>query len=112
MKYKSFRAIACVLLLPAIVACSNGGNAQTACDRVWSGNRYILKMDRPYYVDKFSNLFSEVRYVPLEETRNSIVGTVSKMEITKEGDIIVFDSKAGGVFRFASDGKFLNNIGF
>lgn len=71
-----------------------------------------IKIDGNFYVDKFSNLFSDVQYVALEETRNSIVGTVSRLEITKGGDLVVFDARAGAVFRFASDGKFLNNIGF
>jgi hypothetical protein len=50
--------------------------------------------------------------VALEETRNSIVGRISKLEITNEGDFIVFDARAGAVFRFAANGKFLNNIGY
>ena len=62
-------------------------------------------------MDKFSNLFSKVRYVPLEETQNSIIGELTEVLVTNNGDFIVFDLFGEGVFRFAPDGKFLNNIG-
>ena len=78
-----------------------------------SENIIPIKMDKPLdkYVDKFSNLFSKVRYVPLEETPNSILGDVRELLVTNSGDLIVFDLFGEGVFRFAPDGKFLNNIG-
>ena len=78
-----------------------------------SENIIPIKMDKPLdkYVDKFSNLFSKVRYVPLEETPNSILGDVRELLVTNSGDLIVFDLFGSGVFRFAPDGKFLNHIG-
>lgn len=74
-------------------------------------NMIELVLGKNDFVEKYSNLYSEVNYVSLEETRNSIVGTISKLEITNDGDFIVFDNIAGAVFRFDSNGKFLNNIG-
>lgn len=76
-----------------------------------SNNIIPIKINKPYYVEKSSNLFSEIKYVPLEETRNSIVSEISKLEITTTGEFVIFDSRAGAVFRFDSKGKFLNNIG-
>ena len=73
---------------------------------------YPLKIDKQYYIDKFSNIFKDVSYVALEETRNSMIAEITKLEITNDDDIIVFDSRAGAVFRFSPEGKFLNNIGF
>lgn len=93
-------------------SCKRNAETWKDCDEVLSTDVIPLKIDKAYYVDKYSNLFSEVHYVPLEETRNSIVGEVSQLEITKDGDYVVFDSNSGAIFRFASDGRFLNNIGF
>lgn len=98
-------------LLMAITACNDKRNPQANCDKVASDNVISLRIDKSYYVDKFSNLFSDVQYIALEETPNSIIGSVSKLEITNDGDLIVFDVRAGSVLRFASDGRFLNNIG-
>lgn len=100
----------CGLVLSLLIACQR--NSHSECDKVLSDKVVPLRIDKPYYVDKFSNLFSEVHYVALEETRNSIVGTVSRLEVTNDGDFIVFDARAGAVFRFAPNGRFLNNIGF
>ena len=97
---------AAMSLLGLACACRRGGDLGA------NGDAIPLEIDKPFYVDKYSNLFREVRYVALEETRNSIVGTVSKLEVTNDGDFIVFDFPAGAVFRFASDGRFLNNVGF
>lgn len=101
----------CACLLLFCCACRRSADPHRFCDRAQSANSFSIQIDRPYYVDKFSNLFSEVRYVPLEETCNSIVGEISRLEITRGGDYIVLDSRSGAVFRFASDGSFLNNIG-
>ncbi len=75
-------------------------------------NVYPLKINKQYYIDKFSNIFKDVSYVALEETRNSMIGEITKLEITNDDDIVVFDALAGAVFRFSSEGRFLNNIGF
>ena len=99
-------------LLVVSFACNKNSENVATCDKASSDNVIPIKVDKPFYVEKFSNIFSNVNYVTLEETRNSIIGNISKLEITNDGDFIVFDARAGAVFRFASDGKFLNNIGF
>lgn len=109
---RSFALILSSVFLLNVVSCSRKTNPSSDYNSMLSDTVFTLKIDRPYYIDKFSNLFSEVRYVVLEETQNSIVGEITKMEITKNGDFIVFDMQSGSVFRFAYDGKFLNNIGF
>lgn len=107
---KYFYSCLCIAVLLCCGACkqSTEGKAERH-----SENIIPLKMDKPLnkYVDKFSNLFSKVRYVPLEETPNSILGDVRELLVTNSGDLIVFDLFGEGVFRFAPDGKFLNNIG-
>lgn len=59
----------------------------------------------------YSFFATRVDYVPLEFTPNSIINRISQCEISKEGDIIVFDRGLKQILRFASDGHFLNAIG-
>ena len=59
----------------------------------------------------YSELFSDVKYVQLSSSPNSAVGNITKMEITEEGDFILFDEINGSIFRFDSSGNFLNNSG-
>lgn len=94
------------------IACQRQSASYKDVDKITSNNIIPLKIDRALYVEKYSNIFRDVQYIPLEETRNSIVGVVSSLEITNSGDFIVFDNHLKAVYRFASDGKFLNNIGF
>ena len=100
-------ALAVVLVCGISCQRNIGGKERSA-----TGEMYPLKIDKQYYIDKFSNIFKDVSYVALEETRNSMIAEISKLEITNDDDIIVFDSRSGAVFRFSSDGKFINNIGF
>ena len=59
----------------------------------------------------YSDFFSSVKYVPLEATPNSLIGEISKLMVSKDGDYIVFSDRDKTVLRFSSEGKFLNNIG-
>ena len=47
---------------------------------------------------KYSDLYSDVRYVPLEYTQNSMVGNVHEMLITKNNDIVILDYYAKAIF--------------
>lgn len=60
---------------------------------------------------KYSDLYSDVRYVPLEYTQNSMVGNVHEMLITKNNDIVILDYYAKAIFLFDSEGKYKNRIG-
>lgn len=108
---RSFALILSSVFLLNVVSCSRKTDSSSDYNSMLSDTVFTLKIDRPYYIDKYSNLFSEVRYVALEETQNSIVGEITKMEITNEGDYIIFDFRSKGVYRFSSDGRFLNTIG-
>ncbi len=105
-----FAGILCVCLFN--ISCQRGTDCKRDCDKVLSKVVVSLKIDKDLYVDKYSNLYSNVQYVPLEETRNSIIGAVSALEIANDSSFIVFDNNAGAVFRFSPQGKFLNNVGF
>lgn len=94
------------------IACQRQSASYMDVDKITSNNIIPLKIDRALYVEKYSNMFRDVRYIPLEETRNSMIGAVSKLEITNSGDYVIYDNISKAVFRFAPDGKFLNNIGF
>ena len=60
---------------------------------------------------KYSDIFSSVQYVQLESQKKSCIGTIDKLELTENNDIIVFDRSNCNIVRFNSDGKYLNNIG-
>lgn len=62
-------------------------------------------------VFKYSEIFSNVEYVKLQSNENSTIGNISKMEVTNEGDYIIFDLHNGKIARFNSSGIFLNQIG-
>lgn len=59
----------------------------------------------------YSELFSDVKYVPLEYTRNSLVGNVDKMLTTKDGGYLIFESSSKSVQLFDSIGHFKHSIG-
>lgn len=59
----------------------------------------------------YSEVFSNMKFVPLESTEQSVFGEISKMYKTNDGDYIVFDVSSSIVLRFDKNGKFLNSIG-
>lgn len=59
----------------------------------------------------YSNLYSEVSYIPLETSDQSIIGEISKLEIANNGDLIIFDMPMQSIVRFDSNGKFICRIG-
>ena len=105
---KLFFSCLCIAVLLCCGACKQSTENKAEQQ---SENIIPIRFDKPYYVNKFSYLFSKVRYVPLEETPNSILGDITELMVTNNGDFIVFDALCDGVFRFAPDGKFLNKIG-
>lgn len=59
----------------------------------------------------YSDLYTDVKYIHLETTEQSLVGVVSKLEITDDGDLIILDRSRKAVIRFDDSGKFICNIG-
>ncbi len=59
----------------------------------------------------YSEIYSNVHYIPLESGQNSIIGCIDKIQVSKNNDIVIFDRRARIVLRFDSDGKFINKIG-
>ena len=60
---------------------------------------------------RFSELYSDVKYIKLEDTEGSALGNIDEISRTKNGDYIVFDLANGKIVRFDASGKFLNTIG-
>ena len=73
--------------------------------------RIDLRDVQQYKSMLLSELFSTVKYIPLEMTNRSVIGEIEKMEVTENGDLLVFDRHSHSVLKFAGDGKFLNTIG-
>lgn len=59
----------------------------------------------------YSQLYSDVEYIPLETTESSLITMITKMEILDNESILVFDRMKGTVYLFGKDGKFLRQIG-
>lgn len=79
-------------------------------------NKVQYKIEIPDMKDstsiRYSDIYSNVQTIMLEAPNNdAIVGTISKMEITNDGDIILLDDINGKVVRYDSCGHFLNLIG-
>jgi hypothetical protein len=99
-----------ILSIVTILILGSCANKQTYT-YIDEGKKEIIKIDSKNPVDKFSNIFKKVEYVNLEETNNSIIGEISKLEITNNGDYIIYDSKSGSVIRFDKKGTYICNIG-
>src|SRR5689334_22569280 len=52
-----------------------------------------------------SDFFTEVNYIPLETTGESLFGSISKLEITDDY-FIIFDYNTHAILIFNKDGKF------
>ena len=55
----------------------------------------------------FSDIFSNVEYIALEDAGENIIGNFDKTIVTEEGDFIFYDSYSSKIARFSSTGKFL-----
>src|SRR5574344_1176556 len=42
----------------------------------------------------YSDIYSDVRYIALESGPNSMIGEVNKIQVTKNNDLLIFDTKA------------------
>ena len=109
---KQTNLIATIIVLLCCTSCQRRPSTLANCDKAKAENVFTIDIEKESSVEKYSNLFCDIQYVALEETKNSIIGDISRLEVTNSGDLIIFDNRAGSVYRFAPDGKFLNNIGF
>ncbi|WP_040602876.1 6-bladed beta-propeller [Paraprevotella xylaniphila] len=59
----------------------------------------------------YSDIYDTLSFVKLETNPEALIGRVSKVEILKNGDFLIFDNANAGIFVFSSKGTFLNFIG-
>ncbi len=78
------------------------GRAQTMELRINPANAYGSTADQ---------MFSSVRYTPLETNKNSQVGNIDRLETTTN-NFIIMDKNTNSVFIFNRDGKFQSRISF
>ncbi|TKC09162.1 6-bladed beta-propeller [Pedobacter frigoris] len=57
-----------------------------------------------------SEIFAENEYIPLEDTKESQINRIEKVESTKDRYIIHDDKKPGRIFIFDKQGKFIKKI--
>ncbi|MES2653474.1 MAG: 6-bladed beta-propeller [Bacteroidota bacterium] len=56
-----------------------------------------------------SQLFDEVKFIPLETTKESLFGSISDLKIVKE-NFLIFDWDTKAILIFTKEGKFKNKI--
>ena len=109
---KLFVFLSCVLCVASCVSNKEVFNGYTNPDaNLDDVERVDLSHFQKYQPLLMSDIFSSVKYIPLEETNQSVIGDIEKMEITEKGDILVFDHRSRCVLKFSGEGKFLNTIG-
>lgn len=78
-----------------------------------SGNENLIRLKSDFANSgpvKMSELFSEIRYIPLETNPECLIGYMNIPVFGK--DIIISSNDGGGnMFRFSDQGKFLNKVG-
>lgn len=99
-----------VSYLICFVSCTNSGSSY---DLSGTDSTTVI-IEIKDFNDKelfYSYVYSSVNYTMLETNKESAIGNIEKLEITKENDYIIFDRANGKILRFDSMGNFLNKIG-
>lgn len=85
-----------------------------------SDNYYVTDSEIPSIpvndVDEFSilnysDVYDSIKMVKLESHPDAVIGRVSKVELLKNGNFLIFDNAQAGIFVFDSAGRFLNTVG-
>lgn len=58
-----------------------------------------------------SDFYSEIEFIPLDNSENAIVGRASVIDVSKEGIIVLDRSNLPVIKQFTLDGKYCRNIG-
>lgn len=103
----------CAVLFLSACSMKDGGTIPgtvdvTSLDGV---SEIVFKEMDAYPAGLYSDVFSDVGYVALESTGNSVVGDIEKMAVTSNRDLVIFDYNNKSILLFDSIGKFKNRIG-
>ncbi len=100
-------------IMTVLLACSKGGDAliNLRKDIDIAEKEIVITNIKDSAVLRFSEVFSKIEYIPLENTTMSAIGIVDKIMFGPEGDLITVDKHNNIVLRFDRHGKFLNKIG-
>jgi hypothetical protein len=75
-----------------------------------SSETKVIRIDpRQSFGKSVSDVFEDVRYIPLETTKESNFGEIGKLEIS-ENRLVIFDSDTWAIYIFDKSGKFINKI--
>ena len=99
--------VACLIFLPGCMQASKEKGIKDDS----SVTRIIIEDFNENSVLKFSDIYESVKFVKLETSENSLIGSVDKIIAIDDRYIIMDYSMANMVFVFNKDGKFLNRIG-
>lgn len=100
-------------IMTILSACSNGGKAliNLRKDIDNAEKKIVITNIKDSAALKFSEVFSQIEYIPLENTAMSAIGIVDKIMFGPKGDLITVDKHNNIVLRFNKNGKYLNKIG-
>lgn len=103
-----------IFALIVIVSCSNGETYLSYDEEILNSNAKEINMKDIPLDDAliYSNIFSDVEYVPFETNDDALISKITKLQVAKNGDFIILDDVNGSILRFNSKGKFLNHIGY
>lgn len=98
------------LFLVCLIGCSdkNRIGTSTKTEDLISINLDELEISAPIM---YSDLFDDIKFIELESTPNSLLGTISKVIYYNDTIYVMDKSVSKAVFLFNQDGKFINKIG-
>lgn len=97
-----------------IIACSDKDKFLSYDEELLNTDAKEINLKRLALDDAliYSDIFSNVRYVPLETKEDVLISRITKLQVANNGDFLIFDDISGSILRFNSNGKFLNHIGY
>lgn len=101
------KTLTLLLLLALTVLNASGQNK----GGMVAGNHYVINLDRARKMENmtYSSLFSKVGIIVLEDTDESLLGKIDKIEFL-DNNLYVLD-RGRGLFMFNKQGKFIKKIG-
>ena len=91
----------CVFILSLLYSCSSDQK------NLISNN--IVKIEEKYELYNSSDIFAEVKLIPLETNDNSLLSTVKKV-VAENGKFYILDNMGYSIFVFSIDGDYLYKI--
>ena len=102
-----------LILGTTIISCSPKAQMEREADSTTQAAYQVIIPEMKDSLDiHYSRIFSKMKYIHLESsTQESIIGTITRMVITGNKDIVILDGVNFKIVRYDCEGHFLNLIG-